>query len=38
MGARGFAPGWIMSGAPVWRWAATAARTTFFSFSVHGHV
>ena len=27
-----------MSAAPVSRWAATAARTTFFSLSVKGHV
>ena len=27
-----------MRGAPVSRWAATAARTTFFSLSRHGHV
>ena len=27
-----------MSGAPVSRWAAMAARSTFFSFSVHGYV
>ncbi len=38
MGAVWSRPGWIISGAPVWRWASTAARTTFFSLSVHGHV
>ena len=33
MGMLGWRPGWIMSGAPVSRWATTAARSTFFSLS-----
>ena len=37
-GSRSWRPGWIMRAAPVSRWAATAARTTFFSLSVQGHV
>ncbi len=37
-GKRSWRPGWIMSAAPVSRCAATAARTTFFSLSVKGHV
>ena len=38
IGIRGWRPGWIISGAPVSRCAAIAARRTFFSFSVHGDV
>jgi len=37
-GNRSWRPGWIIRAAPVSHWAATAARTTFFSLSVQGHV
>ena len=38
IGIFGCRPGWIINGAPVSRWAMIAARSTFFSFSVHGAV